>query len=364
MTGSAGQPGRAFSPPEAAGTEGGAGPVPAESWRAYWSALSAGDSPGAVRVALELRSSGIGMADILDGLVSAAQSEVGRLWAANQWNVAQEHRATSVSEEVVAALAATVRPTGDRGTAVVTCVDGEWHALASRVVASVLREGGWQVHYLGASVPVAHLAQFLQDAGPDVTALSCSVPTALPMARQMVEASREVGVPVIAGGPGFGPAGRWGLVVGANGTARDARRALRVLSDPGWPTYADPAPPMDEPDRSARLLRRHRGELVGVANQKLFERWPAMAGYDDRQLERTEEDLSHLVEFLAAALFVDDPELYTGFIRWMGALLAARHVPRPALTAGLEVTGEAVAEVLGEQPRAQRFLSAALSLPE
>ena len=226
MTGDARSPGGPVRCVEADGTGGVGRAVPADSWRAYWDALSAGDPSSAVRVALDLRSSGTGVADILDDLVAAAQSEVGRLWAANRWNVAQEHRATSVSEEVVAALAATVQPTGDRGTAVVTCVDGEWHALASRVVASVLREGGWQVHHLGASVPVAHL-----------------------------------------------------------------------------------------------------------------------------------------VEFLAASLFVDDPGLYTDFIGWMGALLAARHVPRSALTAGLEVTWEAIAEVLGEQPRAQRFLSSALSLP-
>lgn len=336
-------------------------PVPDTHWEMYWQALAAGDGAGAVRVALELVDQGTSLVDVLDGLISAGQHRVGRLWAANEWNVAQEHRATSVSEEVVAALTARIDTPRTGGRVVVTCVDGEWHALPSRVVAAVLREAGWQVHFLGASVPVAHLTQFLQDSGPDVTALSCSLPTALPRARQMIEASRQMGVPVIAGGAGFGPSGRWALALGANGTAADARGALATLRSGDWPVYTDPAPRRPAPDSSAEALRRRRREVATAANRRLWARWPAMESYDERQLERTEEDLGYLVDFLGAALFVDDVELYTGFVGWMAGILEARGVPRAALTAGLEVTREAVTELLGELPRAARFLQAGLS---
>lgn len=335
--------------------------VPDPARRAYWDALTGGNSAAAVQVALGLRRAGVALVDVLEGLVAAAQVEVGALWAANRWNVAQEHRATSVSEDVVAALAATVEAAPDQGRAVVTCVDGEWHSLPARVVAAVLREGGWTVHYLGASVPANHLAQFLRDSGSDLTALSCSLPTGLPRARRMIEASRQSGVPVIVGGPGFGPSGRWGMTLGANGTAGDARRALAAISSGSWPAYTDPAPPHRQPDRSADLLRRHRRELVDCSMSQLAKRWPALATCDGRQLERTEEDLGHLVGFLEAALFVDDPELYTGFTTWLGDVLSARDVPRRALTVGLETTSGAVSAVLGDQPRAQRFLAAALA---
>ncbi len=337
------------------------GPIPAGARAAYWEALSSGDSGEAIAVALELTAAGVPLLDVLDGLVSAGQVRVGRLWAANEWNVAREHRATSVSEQVVAALTAGVRADGspNRGRAVVTCCDGEWHALPSRVVATALLADGWDVQYLGASVPVAHLAQFMQDVGPDVTALSCSVPTALPRARQMIEASRQMGVPVIVGGRGFGPGGRWGMTLGANGTAADARSAGSVLSSADWPAYTDVAPPVREPDRAAELLWRHRRALVDSAERELTGRWPAMASYDRGQRARAEEDLGYLVDFLASALYVDDVELYTDFVIWLGDLLQARYVPRAALTAGIEAVTEAVAQTLGAQPRAQRFLAEA-----
>ena len=336
-------------------------PVPARE--AYWRALADGDSEAAVAVALAMHDdAGVAVIDILDEVVAVAQVEVGRRWAANEWNVAQEHRATSVSEEVVAALSTRVTRRPERGTAVVTCVDGEWHSLPSRVVAAVLRADGWRVHHLGASVPVAHLARMLHDVGPDVTAVSCSLPTALIRARHTIEASREAGVPVIAGGPGFGPDGRWATTLGADGTAPDARRALAVLADPSWPAFTTPAPPYQPPDRAHDLLRRRQGEIVFDAGRRLRARWPGVREYGAEEEARTAEDLGYLVEFLAASLYVDDMELYTGFVSWMDGILECRSVPRPALTAGLEVTAEAVEAVLGAQPRAARTVQAAIRL--
>ena len=336
------------------------GREPPAGWDEYWRAVSDGDTGGAVQVAVDLHENGTSMVDILERLVAPAQIEVGRLWAANEWNVAQEHRATSVGEEVVAALARRSTPTGPRGVAVVTCVDGEWHSLPARLVATVLTAGGWRVHYLGASVPVAHLSQFLQDAGPDVTGISCSVPTALPRARAMIEASRDAGVPVLAGGRGFGPGGRWARTLGANAVATSAREALEILSSPSWSSYTGPAPRRVLPDESSRALARQRVRIVGGALSRLEAAWPGMRGYSDYQRARTEEDLGYLVDFLGAALYVDDVDLYREFIVWMAGVLASRDVPVQALQAGISVLSEAVRQALDGEDRPQRYLDAAL----
>lgn len=340
--------------------------VPAAAWHDYWQSLADGDAERAASVALELHRSGIALEDVLDGLVAAGQAEVGRRWAVNEWNVAREHRATSVSEEVVVRLdheivtAARDRSAPERGQAVVSCVDGEWHALPSKVVATVLRQAGWKVHFLGASVPVSHLAQFIHDVGPDVTALSCSIPVNLRRARQMIEASREAGVPVLAGGPGFGPAGRWALALGANATAADARGAVAVLEGPGWQRFTGAPGPLPAPDDDAERLSDGRREVVDAALEVLRGRWPAMAGYNAYQLARTEEDLGFIVDFLGAALFVDDVELFTGFVAWNSQVLAARGVPRAALGAGIEAVSQSISATIGTLPRAAKFLEAGL----
>ena len=323
----------------------------------YWEALAGGDRRGAVRLALESLASGRTVEQTLSELVCPAQVEVGRRWASNEWNVAQEHIATSISEEVVVALAATSDLAAQVrvGTAVVCCVEGEWHALPARVLAETLRVNGWDVHYLGASLPAQHLSQYVHDVGPDVIGLSCSVSTSLPHARRMVEASRGAGVPVVAGGRGFGTDGRWARALGANGWAPTATDAVRLLSEPGWPRYADPAPPLHHPDDAAQFLRTGAHGLAQDAMARLETRFPAMRQYPQAALDRTREDLEHILDFLAAALYVDDPTLLVEFVEWLHELLAARHVPDVALTSGLD----AVREVVPDVERVRQYLDTA-----
>ena len=320
----------------------------------YWDALARGDRPGAVAVAVEQLDLGLGPAQLFAALVCPAQLEVGRQWAANRWGVAREHVATSISEDVVAALAARAEIDERRGQVVVTCVEGEWHALPARIFAEALRLHGWRVSYLGASVPTAHLAAHLHDVGPDLTALSCSVSTSLPRARRMIEASRGAGIPVLVGGRGFGRDGRWAERLGATGWAPDPAAAIALVESPGWPSYTDPAPPLDHPDDAHLQVQGHRAQLVEQAIKALGCRFPAAAAYDEEQRARTVEDLEHILDFLAAALFVDDVALFTEFITWLGQILQAREVPVVAAQLGLDALGAALPTSL---ERAHDFLA-------
>ncbi|WP_345342911.1 cobalamin B12-binding domain-containing protein, partial [Actinomycetospora succinea] len=188
---------------------------------AYLERLAAADEPGAVAVALEAIDAGVDPETVLLDVVAGAQREVGDRWAAGEWTVVQEHVATHISERVVAAVAVhspAPAPTGV-GTVAVACLDGEWHGLPARLLAEVLARHGWAVEFLGASVPAAQLATHVHRVGPDVVAISSSLPSRLPAARRMVEACAATGTPVLAGGPAFGADGRWARAVGADGWA-------------------------------------------------------------------------------------------------------------------------------------------------
>ena len=310
--------------------------VPDDVRQRYWEALERGDRSAAVAIAIAQLDAGLGPAQLFAELVCPAQLEVGRQWAANSWGVAREHVATSISEDVVSTLAARAPVQEHRGRAVVTCVEGEWHALPARIFAETLRLDGWRVSYLGASVPTAHLAAHLHDLGPDLTALSCSVSTSLHRARRMIEASRGAGIPVIAGGRGFGSDGRWARALGANAWAPDPAAALTQINDPSWPSYTDPAPPLAHPDTAHVLLREERAELIEAALKELARRFPAAASYDEERRNRTVEDLAHILDFLTTALYLDDVALFTDFVDWLGQILSARGVPLIAAQSGLE----------------------------
>ncbi|GAA1855995.1 cobalamin-dependent protein [Pseudonocardia ailaonensis] len=292
----------------------------------FLDALGVADEDAAVGIALDLLDAGVPPPRVLLDLVGRSQEEVGLRWQRGSWSVAQEHAATAVNERVVAALGRRTPP-GSRGHVVLACLDGEWHALPGRLVAEVLRLAGWTVTFLGASVPAGELVAYLHQHGPDVVAVSCALPVHLPAAHRTIVAAQRTGTPVLAGGPGFGADGRWARKLGVDAWAPDAREAVRLLDELPWP---EPEPDQvgdDGPGAEYAGLRERRSTLVAAALRALDGRTAlGSTGGDlgaglDAGLE---DDLTQTVDFLAAAVYLSDPEVFTGYLGWLAALLTER----------------------------------------
>ncbi|MFI6068104.1 B12-binding domain-containing protein [Micromonospora sp. NPDC051227] len=321
------------------------------AYSGYLDHLAEADEYAATDLAIGLLDAGVPAERVLLDLVAPAQAEVGERWARNEWSVAQEHAATHISEQVVAAVSAHVkaRPTG--GRVVVACMDGEWHALPPRLVAEVLRLRGWQVTFLGASVPAAHLVSYLHRYDAHAVALACALPMRLPYAHRMIEACRRSDVPVVVGGRGFGTDGRWARRLGV-AWASDAPSAAELIADERALRAAPPARLAHLADDEYAGLVRRRGELIDSALAELRERVPAARAYTAAQLDATVSDLGHIVDFLAAAVYVDDPSLFTEFVGWLSGVLGSRGVPAGAVVLPLEH----YAAALRDFPRAARSL--------
>ncbi len=329
-----------------------------------WRALLDRDEDAAAATILKMLDGGFSAEDVLLDVIAPTQKKVGLEWAANRITVAQEHAATAINDRVIAALAhhRAGWPVAHAGRVTVACVDGEWHSLPARLLAEVLRLRGWQVDFLGAQVPTPHLVAHVHHNGPDAVALSCSIPTQLPTAHAAISATQAAGATVLAGGAAFGPDGRYAYQFGADAWAPDARGAVELLRTgvAAVPTAAMHQPIDDLPhlaDQEYTMVVRTAPQLVKATIAQLADRFPAMHTYDERQLQRTSEDIAHIVDHLATALYVDDDELFTGFISWTAEILEARSVPADSLYPALHL----LAEQLTEFPRSQRLLDAALS---
>lgn len=316
-----------------------------------------GDEYGAVEAVNELLDAGVPAQRIMIDLIAPTQARVGELWAANEWSVAREHAATAISERALSAVAARTRVRPSRGRITIACVDGEWHALPVRILAETLRLDGWRVDFLGASVPGPHLVTHLHQTGPDAVALSCMIPLRLPRAHAAIAACRSAGVPVIAGGRGFGPDGRYATRLGADAWAAGAEEAATRLAG-DWPPAVVQADDVSFlGDDEYTYVVRHRAGLIGTGMERLAAAYPAMGRYDQRQTDATADDMGHIVDFLAAALYVGDDRIVTDFVDWTAAVLDARGVPAVALAAGLRTIRAQVADF----PRATSMLDAGLS---
>ncbi|GAA4586785.1 methanogenic corrinoid protein MtbC1 [Actinoplanes octamycinicus] len=306
-------------------------------YQEYLDLVGDGDEFGATEIARSLLDDGVPAQRIMVDLIGGTQARVGELWAANEWSVAREHAATAVNERVLAALTVGRNTPPRRGRITLACVDGEWHGLPARILAELLRMDGWRVDFLGASVPGPHLITHLHQTGPDAVALSCMIPTRLPRAHAAITACRAAGVPVIAGGRGMGPGGRYAERLGADAWAGTAEEAvIRLATD--WPPPLPPEFPTEFlGDEEYTHLVRSRPQLIETAMQRLAAAYPAVHHYNEQQREATLEDFGHIADFLAASLYINEPQVFRDFTTWTAGVLTARKVPVAALRTGLRL---------------------------
>lgn len=301
----------------------------------FFDALGRADEQHAVDIATGLLDAGATTEQVLLRLVGGAQERVGLLWQTAEWSVAQEHAATAVNERVVAAVGARTRGTAERGHVVLGCLDGEWHTLPGRIVAEVLRVHGWRVTFLGASVPAAHLVSYLHLHGPDVVAVSCALPAHLPTAHQTIIAAQRTGTPVLAGGAGFGAQGRWARRLGVDAWAGTAAEAAALLDRQPWAAPAPAGEGFNGPEYAGLTERRRR--LIGSAVARLHGFSPLAGPHDHPPDAGVEDDIAQVLDFLAAAVYLTDRDLFVEYLGWLAGVLEARNAPAAGLDAVLEV---------------------------
>lgn len=317
---------------------------------AFFDALTAADEFRAIDLALGLIDTGTPVEEVLLDLVVPAQQRVGQLWQSGAWSVAREHAVSCISERVVAAVARRGKQADSRGHVVLSCLDGEWHALPARIVGEVLRQHGWRVTFLGASVPPAHLVSYLHEQGPDAVALSCTISAHLPVAHRTVAAAQRTGTPVLVGGPGFGPDGRWAHALGVDGYAATPADAVAMLDTARW---AEATPPVGDIGGAEYAgLRHRRAALIHNAFRRLGSRSP-LTGTPSAALDgEPTDDVAQLVDALAAALYLHDSDVFDDHLRWAAGLLADREIS----TAGLHTMLDALCAGLYDFPLALGWL--------
>ena len=285
-----------------------------------------------------------GVTGTVIGLLGPAQQESGDRWHQGRYTVSQEHAATAVVDDVLGLSANYTERLGETAnTIVLVCAEGDWHSTPARMAALLFRDAGWRVQFLGASTPVGDVRATLRELAPQAVAISCTLPLALPGAASIIEVAHDLGLPAIVGGRSFDEAGHRAAQVGADGYFREPAAAVRHLNR--WidqpPTLAAAVRNPEHVVERAALLSR-RDEIIKNSYRDLERRLPVMTTFDDRQRRHTTEDLSYLLKFADAALFVDDPTVLTDVVTWLDDLLTSRGLPAVVMQQTLEALDTAV----------------------
>jgi MerR family transcriptional regulator, light-induced transcriptional regulator len=186
---------------------------------AYQAALRDGDARTALRVVDDLIDSGAEFDAICEDVLRPALYEIGELWERAEISVADEHLAAAISETVLACIGAfSQAPIDAEPRVLVSCTEGEGHALGARMVGETFAAADWSVQYLGASTPPDAIANAVADRGADVLALSTTMPANLPAVKATIEAVRQTapGARVVVGGQAYGGDPERARAVGAD----------------------------------------------------------------------------------------------------------------------------------------------------
>jgi methanogenic corrinoid protein MtbC1 len=181
---------------------------PASISRRFLNEAIAGNAPAAIKEILLADELGLPLAQLFDEVLKPALYEVGHRWAAGSLTVGQEHEISEMTRDLIAELTLRhAQPDPRLPVVVAACVAGELHDLGLRMVCGLLRQHGWQVHFLGANVPSTFLIETVRIRQPDVVLLSISIAAQLPVLQQTVEevltvASQDRPRRIIAGGQG------------------------------------------------------------------------------------------------------------------------------------------------------------------
>ncbi|SDM68475.1 cobalamin B12-binding domain-containing protein [Allokutzneria albata] len=320
----------------------------------YFEAIGAADTGSAQRQVSDLLEAGLQLDWIVTNVILPAQQLVGEAWENDTWNVAREHAATGISEQIIAVLGATQQELPCAKHLVAACVEHEQHSLPLRATATLLRGAGHRLTFLGASVPVADLRRYVTQVRPDAVLLSCMLAARVPDAERAIRALRGLTTRIIVGGPGFGPEGVWASRFRGEVTAaRDATEVTRLLE---LPPPAQPFDPLGQPRPVCEL----DAERIRARRDDLLEHGMAVLGplsrADDLFALFLSDSLGHLVDTLVAAVHLDNPAAFVEYLRWLRRVASRRGIP----SAQLDQVLRSWSGQLKGMPKARRVIGAAL----
>lgn len=309
------------------------------------SAALAGDAGRLYHIVSGLLGEGVSFDRILFDLLMPAERELGHRWQQGDYLVSEEHAATATIETVISLLAGSFDQPDDAPAVVVATAEGDEHSLPARAAAAHLLFLGYRTLFLGANVLAADLAEYLESEDPDALVLSCAMGTHLPGARAIIAASHQAGVPVIAGGKGFGDDGRWARALGSDEWVGSLREIEGTLD--AWD------PDIEEAEAAARKID---DEL-----QALIDRWPALVADARARIPegkippeknaRVLAELGLALDGTIASLLVDDTGVAAELLAWQKSTL-----PVHGVDAHIEIIEALIAALREASPDAARVL--------
>ena len=199
----------------------------------YLQSILIGARAGSVQIVEEALRHGANVFDIYAQVFQESLYEVGRLWQEGKISVSVEHRATAITQFVMAGIysrALPAAPSLPLRQAIVAGVSGELHQIGANMVADVLENAGWNVEFLGTDAPHTGIVDAVVAQHSDLLCISATMLFNVPSVVRLIRDSRARSpkLRVLIGGAAFRARPDLWMEIGADGFAPDLHAALEV----------------------------------------------------------------------------------------------------------------------------------------
>lgn len=129
---------------------------------------------------------------LYEELLTPSMYHIGELWENNEISVADEHLATALCDYILSRLDNEKVEVVHDKKVLLFGVEEEQHYLGLKMVASIFRENGWHVRYLGPNLPLDHARKQIENFQPDVIGVSAALSYRLPVLKETIESFEDL----------------------------------------------------------------------------------------------------------------------------------------------------------------------------
>ncbi len=196
-------------------------------------AVVAGDEEAAIDVANKVIAEGLNPIDIISEGFAKGMIEVGDLFAKEDYALPEVLLSAGAMQDAMDVLDPHI-PRQDvkekMGVVVLGTVQGDIHEIGKRIVGTMLEVYGFEVHDLGADVPIEKFIEKAKELKADIVATSALMTTTMMSQKKLEEALKEAGlrddVKTMVGGAAVTK--EWADTIGADGYGQDVTEAVEA----------------------------------------------------------------------------------------------------------------------------------------
>ena len=266
----------------------------------------------------------VGLELLLNGI-----ADIGRGWYEGTVTVQQEHFASTLAVRQIEALLLSTPPSSRAGRILAACPSEEEHVLALLMFSYLMRRRGWDVLYLGASVPQEQMQATVEATRPRLVVLAAQQLHTASNLSEMAQALQQMNVTVGFGGGIFDSLPT--LRSHIPGHFLGATLEEGAFSAEGLMTTAQPTPALTAAPRDHQAaLRWHRDHRLTIEAEVW--KWMRPSGIEHDTVLVANEQFSRA---MGAALALGDIHYLDHLVAWLRGMGPGLHIADDVLTAYL-----------------------------